>query len=351
MMSPCFRFGLGRRAVRSHFTHQRAVRVLRVEGLRKRRGHVLRQDSDIAVLHFAVGHNLVHIVAGHVDRDREADTLIAARIAGQNRRVDADQVAFVVHQRAAGIAWVNRRIGLDEVFHLLDAKSAAADGAHDSLVTVWPTPNGSPMASTTSPTSTLLESPSVSAGKVRAVDLDDCDIGPRVRADHARLEFALVVQRHHNRRRSVYHMVIGQDVAFRADNHARAQRLFGPFTWHPGPRPVAVSALIPAALISEELTEERFQPLRDLALSLLVAALKTRLLLHYLRCRDVDDGGYNPLHDGRVSSSGGRFRACRDFHSRRLMPEETSGGAINRCRCQGSAEEDRGEPLPAPEEL
>jgi hypothetical protein len=62
----------------------------------------------------------------------ESDTLIAARIAGENRRVDTDQMAFVVDQRAARVAGVDGRIRLDEVFHLLDAETGAAGGADDT---------------------------------------------------------------------------------------------------------------------------------------------------------------------------------------------------------------------------
>ena len=92
---------MSRRTVRSNLTHERSAGVLRVEGFGQCRSHILGQDSDVAVLHFAVGDDLIHVAAGHVDGDCEPDALIAARIGGENRGVDADQMAFVVNERAA----------------------------------------------------------------------------------------------------------------------------------------------------------------------------------------------------------------------------------------------------------
>jgi hypothetical protein len=49
-----------------------------------------------------MGENFVHIVARHVDRNGESDTLVAAGVAGENGCVDADQMTFVIDQRSAG---------------------------------------------------------------------------------------------------------------------------------------------------------------------------------------------------------------------------------------------------------
>ena len=42
--------------------------------------------------------------------------------------VDADEPAFGIHQRAAGIALVDRRIGLDEIFIAVERRSRRTDG-------------------------------------------------------------------------------------------------------------------------------------------------------------------------------------------------------------------------------
>ena len=72
------------------------------------------------------------------------------------------------------------------------------------------------------------------------------------------LEFPFVMQRHGNLRGAIHHVIVGQDVAFGADDHARSESLLGALARHLELRPAAV------ALIAEELAEERFQSLRDL---------------------------------------------------------------------------------------
>jgi hypothetical protein len=93
--------------------------------------------------------------AHHVGGNGEADALRAAG-AREDRGVDADQLAGHVDQRAAGIAGIDRRVGLDEELIVGDADLRARQRRDDAVVTVWPTPNGLPMASTTSPTSSIV---------------------------------------------------------------------------------------------------------------------------------------------------------------------------------------------------
>jgi len=61
----------------------------------------------------------------------EPDALIAAALA-EDGRVDANQLAARVDQRAAGVAWVDRRIGLNEVFVSGDAKAGPAQRRDDA---------------------------------------------------------------------------------------------------------------------------------------------------------------------------------------------------------------------------
>ena len=57
--------------------------------------------------------DLLHHALGEAHGDREADALVAAG-AREDERVDADQVAVGVDERAAGVARIDRRVGLDE---------------------------------------------------------------------------------------------------------------------------------------------------------------------------------------------------------------------------------------------
>ncbi len=121
-----------RRTVGAHIAHQRAAHFFLTESLGDRRRDVLRHDPQIRTRDFAVLHDLLHDAARHIRRDREADTLIAFRTVRDDRRVDADQLAAVVHQRPARIARVDGRVGLDEVLILLDPHVGPAGSAHDS---------------------------------------------------------------------------------------------------------------------------------------------------------------------------------------------------------------------------
>src|SRR4029077_375308 len=92
---------------------------------------------------------------------------------------------------------------------------------------------------------------------------------------HARLEFPPVGERHAHVRGAIHHMIIGQDVTFRADDDTRTKPLRAAFARR--------IELLP--LLAEKTPEEgiHFAVLR-----------KSRL--HYLRRRNTDYRGQYPLH-------------------------------------------------------
>ena len=69
-------------------------------------------DARVGVGDLAVVAQLVDRALGEVDRDREADALVAAR-GGLDLLVDADHLAVGVEQRPARVARVDRGVGLD----------------------------------------------------------------------------------------------------------------------------------------------------------------------------------------------------------------------------------------------
>ena len=97
-----------------HVADERAVLVGQVEFLRQAGVNVLRHDAEIAARDFAAADEAVQDVARHVDGHGEADAVVAAAGADDGG-VDADEPAFGIHQRAAGIAGVDGRVGLDEI--------------------------------------------------------------------------------------------------------------------------------------------------------------------------------------------------------------------------------------------
>ena len=84
--------------------------------------------------HFAVLHDLFHHVAHHVDGNREANTLVSASASRDDCRVDPNQVAVEIQERAAGIPRVDGCICLNEIFIVLNRAAkpppCGADNSH-----------------------------------------------------------------------------------------------------------------------------------------------------------------------------------------------------------------------------
>src|SRR5262249_20502411 len=121
---------LGRR-LRIDLADDGAFVDVHMHGLGDVRRQVLQRHADPAALHRAMRHELLHDAARHVDRYREAAAASAAART-DDRRVDADELAAQVDERAAGIARIDGRVGLDEVLVVLDVEAGAAERADDS---------------------------------------------------------------------------------------------------------------------------------------------------------------------------------------------------------------------------
>ena len=103
-------------------------------------GRLLREDAvernaEVGPRHRARLDQLLRDEHHHRDRDRETDSLTAARIAGDSR-VEADHLAAEVHQWPAAVARIDGGVGLDEVLELdvpfAQFEIAAALGRHDA---------------------------------------------------------------------------------------------------------------------------------------------------------------------------------------------------------------------------
>ena len=94
------------------------------------------------------------------------------------------------------------------------------------IVTVWPTPNGLPTASTKSPTCRWLELPIGTAVRFSRRNLQHGDVGGRVAPDQLGLEVALVLGGDFDVGGVLDDVVVGQHVALRGiDDDAGAHRL------------------------------------------------------------------------------------------------------------------------------
>src|SRR5581483_5642269 len=114
------------RAVGRDVTDEGALVTGEIELLRERRRHVLDHHAEVTAHDAATGDEAGHDRAGEIDGDGETDALITAA-AAEDGGVDADQTAFRIHERAAGVAGVDGGVGLDEVF-VIGAEPAAAGG-------------------------------------------------------------------------------------------------------------------------------------------------------------------------------------------------------------------------------
>src|SRR6185295_2651794 len=138
------------RAVRRDVADDGAADLLEADAVGEIRRHRLNDDAELRAADTAVLAQVVHHVLRHVRRNREADADVRVH-RRQHLGVDADHFALRVHERAAGVAVVDRPVALTM-----------------PIVTVWPTPSGLPIASTTSPICELSELPSGATGRLAA---------------------------------------------------------------------------------------------------------------------------------------------------------------------------------------
>ena len=95
------------------------------------------------------------------------------------------------------------------------------------IVTVWPTLNGSPIASTTSPTRAWSDWPNVIGVRPVGDDAHHREVGVRIGADDLAGDGAPVVQGDLDVGHALDHVVVGEDVALAAHDDARAERELG----------------------------------------------------------------------------------------------------------------------------
>ena len=121
------------RACRRDARDQGAGRALESEALGDLRRHRLQPGAEPRPLDRAAaaaggGHHHPH----HVGGDGEADALRAAG-ARKDRGVDADELAAMIDQRAAGIAGIDGGVGLDEELVVGDADLGARQRRDDAV--------------------------------------------------------------------------------------------------------------------------------------------------------------------------------------------------------------------------
>src|SRR6185437_16580359 len=105
-----------------------AGRLAQPEGARHFRGDRVDAQAELAALHDAVLDELPHHPPGGINRDGEADSDVVTA-AGEDGRVDADQIAPEVHECAARVARIDGGVGLDVVLEIIRTESGALQPA------------------------------------------------------------------------------------------------------------------------------------------------------------------------------------------------------------------------------
>ena len=170
-------------------------------------------DADPGPVHLAVLDELVGHLGGHVDRDGEADAVVAAA-AGDDRRIDADDLAAHVDaaDRPSCPGLIGASVCRNDSYSLIPTLFRSV-AEMMPVVTLWLSSNGDPTAMTSSPTFSLLLSPRGKRRIACVVDLDHGHVGLGVGADHLRGRLGAVVERHGDLLGPVDDVVVGQDVA------------------------------------------------------------------------------------------------------------------------------------------
>ncbi len=94
--------------------------------------HVLGHYANPAANHSAVRNDVAQHAAHHVYRNGEPDTF-DAEILGNDGRVDPDECAARVDQRASGVPEIDGRVRLDEVLERCDAELLPAGGTDNAV--------------------------------------------------------------------------------------------------------------------------------------------------------------------------------------------------------------------------
>ena len=188
--------------------------------------------TDRATAHRTVFDDVVHDMPGEVARHGKPDPLISARLA-VDRRVDANELAACVDERAPGVSRVDRRIRLNEVLVRGEAAAEAPagradDAERDGLVELI----GIAHREHPFRDLQLRRISPIQRRKIRRVDLQDGDVRHDVGANQFRLQLPLVGEHdadlvdHRALVAAAHDMVVREHVAVPRDHHTRSQTLF-----------------------------------------------------------------------------------------------------------------------------
>ena len=254
------------------------------------RGHFAREgadlDAEVATLDAPLGNELPANPLGQVDRDREANPLIAA-VVGGDRRVDPHHLAGEVDQRSAGVPRVDGGIGLEELgpLHAAELAPLATDDPRaDGRLQLEGIADGDhPVAD--------LHLVGVAELRHREVlgvaEADDGQVAGRIGLDLDCLVLPAVGELHGDRVGPFDDVVVGEDDSGGVDDHPRAD---AGAARHP-PAPLLAIGAIELKPIRRPLGEHVLKrgALEGIAVAATAAALVAGALLRLRLAADNDD--------------------------------------------------------------
>ena len=158
---------------------------------------------------------------GNAHGNGKSDAHTATRF-GINGGVDAQQIALHIHQGAARIARVDGCVGLYEVFKGVDAQLVAPQCRHDATGNSLPHTKRVAYGQNNIANLKLLGAVHHHHGQFFKTDFEHSQIGFRVGANHFGLRTPAIVEHHQNFICTFNHVVVGENVALRADDDATA---------------------------------------------------------------------------------------------------------------------------------
>jgi len=221
----CLQPGLGGRSTLDDSHDKRAAHPFKAERLGDIRGHRLEGGADIGTLEAgiaALGGGEKHL--DQIGGDGKADAVRTAAL-GKDRRVDAEQFALHVHQRAAGIARIDRGVGLNEEAEITLRHPVAGERRDDTAGHRLADAEGIADRQHQVADLDLVAVADHQGRKLfLGVDLQHGEIETLVFQHDLDREFAAVGERHLDVVGTVDHVVVGDHHAVRTDNDTGAER-------------------------------------------------------------------------------------------------------------------------------
>ena len=172
-------------------------------------------------------HNVFDQVAGY----REPDPHIAAGVPGDDSGVDADHLASRVEKRTAAVARIDGCVGLDKLV-IGTGTNISLLGAHDSRRHSMGKPERVTDGDHQLPDLQSVGIPERQMGQFCflafiLVDLDQRDIGFRIRPNEFRGEIPVVLQGYPDLTRLIDYMMVGKNMSFLVDQKSRSHSASG----------------------------------------------------------------------------------------------------------------------------